>query len=398
MPQTKGYVAITVIISLIVGAFAGAFGSFFLKPYMESTEWGKRFLESNITQQLSGQKKVVKVTEDSSTIDVVKQTSPSVVSIVVTKELTNFYNLTGPDVFNFAVQDETGKYKSEVSGGTGFVVDKSGLILTNKHVVIDEDAEYSVLFNNGDQYEATVLARDFINDIAVLKIEAEDLKAIEMGDSEKVEIGQTAIAIGNALGEYSNTVTKGVVSGVDRQITTGAGFGNSEIISGAIQTDVAINPGNSGGPLLNIEGQVIGINTAINWQGRAIGFAIPSNQAKEVLDSVKQYGKIVRPWLGVRYVELTPEIAIANDIAKEYGALIVSGGEGEPAIELGSPADKAGLQENDIVLAVGEQVLDAEHNLVAEIAKNKPGDEIELKIYRAGEELVIKVILAEREK
>ncbi|MEK7511398.1 MAG: trypsin-like peptidase domain-containing protein [Patescibacteria group bacterium] len=400
----RGFWPAIIIVSLVVGAFSGAFGSFFLKPYLEKTNWGKDFLNSNIVQQMAGQKEVIEVTEDSATIDVVKKVSPAVVSVVVTKELQNFYNLTGPDIFDFWNLGQTlpqggTKEKKEVGGGTGFVIDESGLILTNKHVVSDEQAEYSVVFNDGKKYEAGVLARDTVNDIAVLKIKANNLAVVELGDSDKLQIGQTVIAIGNALGEYRNTVTRGVVSGVNRSIVAGDNYGASELLENVIQTDAAISPGNSGGPLLNLGGQVIGINSAINLQGQSLGFAIPVNQAKTVIDSVKKYGKIVRPWLGVRYVQINVEIAKANKLNYEYGALIIRGeGKEDLAVVPASPADKAGLAENDIILEVNGKKLAEENSLVQEIAKYKPGDEITLKVSHEGNEKMIKVKLEERKE
>ncbi len=402
--STRGYLALTIIVSLVVGAFAGACGSFFLKPYMENTDWGRGFLHSNVTEQLTGQKKVFEVTEDSATIEVVKKVSPSVVSIVVSKELDSFYNLTGPDIFdfwNYGVQlpEQGTKEKQEIGGGTGFIISADGMILTNKHVAADESAEYAVILNNGTRYDATVLGRDTVNDIAILKIDANDLPVVELGDSDKIEIGQTAIAIGNALSEYRNTITRGVVSGVDRSVTASDGSGQSELIQGAIQTDAAINPGNSGGPLLNLDGQVIGINTAVNWQGQSLGFAIPVNQAKSVIDSVKQFGKIIRPWLGVRYIQLNPEIAKANELKYEYGALVLPGQNAtDVAVVADSPAEKAGLTENDIILEVNGAKVSQENSLVNEVAKYKPGDEVTLKIVHDNVEKEVKVILEERKE
>lgn len=400
--KLRGFWAVIIIVSLIIGAFSGALGSFFLKPYLERTDWGKDFLNNDVVQQISGEKKVVEVTEDSATIEVVKKVSPAVVSVVVTKELQNMYNLTGPDIFdfwNFGQSLPEGNKKKEVGGGTGFVIDEAGLILTNKHVVSDEQAEYSIVFNDGKKYEAKILAQDTVADIAVLKIEAKNLVVVELGDSDKLQIGETVIAIGNALGEYRNTVTRGVVSGVNRSILAGDNSGSSELLENVLQTDAAINPGNSGGPLLNLGGQVIGINTAINWQGQSLGFAIPVNQAKTVIDSVKKYGKIIRPWLGVRYVQLNAEIAKANKLEYEYGALIIRGeGKDDLAIVPASPAAKAGLAENDIILEVNGKKLAEENSLVQEVAKFKPGDEITLKISHDGVEKMIKIKLEERKE
>jgi serine protease Do len=229
-----------------------------------------------------------------------------------------------------------------------------------------------------------------------LKIEATGLPTVELGDSDKIELGQTVIAIGNSLGEYQNTVTKGVVSGLGRKVVAGDSQGGSEVIEGAFQTDAAINPGNSGGPLINLAGQVIAINTAMNQGGQLIGFAIPINVAKQDIESVETSGKIVRPWLGVRYVLINDEIAKANHLEKNYGALIARGQQAtDLAVVPASPADKAGLVENDIILEMNGQKIDEEHPLAKEIAKFKPGDEVTLKILRKGAEKDVKVTLGE---
>ncbi|OGF34892.1 hypothetical protein A2482_05000 [Candidatus Falkowbacteria bacterium RIFOXYC2_FULL_48_21] len=403
--SVKNHLSVVVIVSLIVGAFAGACGSFFLQPRLAQTEWGRQFLGNEVVQQATGQTKVYEVTEDSATIDVVKKVSPSVVSIVVTKELENFYNMTGPNIFDFwnqglpAPQSNGKKEKQVVGGGTGFVMAADGLILTNKHVVADEQAEYSVVFNDGKKFEAKVLGRDMVSDIAVLKIEAKDLSVLDVGDSDKIQIGQTVIAIGNALSEYSNSVTRGVISGVNRRVEASSGAGQSEVIEEAIQTDAAINPGNSGGPLLNLAGQVIGINTAVSWQGQSLGFAIPINQAKSVIESVKQFGEIIRPWLGVRYAILNKEIATANKLKYEYGAMVLRGQTAdEPAVVKDSPADKAGIVENDIILEVSGQKITEDSSLAGLIAKFKPGDEVKLKVFSKDAEKEIKVKLEKRKE
>jgi S1-C subfamily serine protease len=401
MKELKNYFIGFILIALIVGVIGGVAGALVLKPYLVKTDWGNNFLNESVSQ-LVGEKKIYEVKEESATIDVVRKVSPSVVSVVVTKELSNFYNMTGPDIFGFPFrfsqpQQDRGTQKQEVGGGTGFVIAADGLILTNKHVVADEKAEYSVVFNDGKKYEAKVLGRDPINDIAVLKIEAKDLPVIELGDSDQLESGQTVIAIGNALAEYKNTVTRGVISGINRRIVAGDGYGSSEVLEEVLQTDAAINPGNSGGPLLNLAGQVIGINTAVNNGGQSIAFAIPVNQAKNVIESVKEFGRIVRPWLGVRYVALNKDVAQKNSLKYEYGALIQRGAQpADLAIVPGSPADKAGLLENDIILSVNGVKLENDKNLAKEVSRYKPGEEISLMIFRKDGEKTVKVKLEER--
>jgi len=263
--------------------------------------------------------------------------------------------------------------------------------------VDDEKAEYTVLMNNQKKYEAKVLARDPFNDIAIIKIEEKDLPTVDFGDSGVLKTGQIAIAIGNALGEFQNTVSVGVVSGQNRSIVAGGGMnGASEKLTGLIQTDAAINPGNSGGPLLNSAGQVIGINVAIASQAEGIGFAIPINDAKKAINDVIEHGKIIRPYIGVRYMQVTKDLASKNKFSVDYGALIVRGETAEDlAVIPGSPADKAGLVENDIILEVAGIKLDENSSLSRIVQEHGIGDEISLKVLHRGEEKMAKVKLEE---
>ena len=239
-----------------------------------------------------------------------------------------------------------------------------------------------------------MLARDPVLDLAVVKIDMKNLTPLSLGDSDSVKIGETVIAIGNALGEFRNTVTKGVVSGIGRTVTASGTADGSEVIEGAIQTDAAINPGNSGGPLLNLQGEVIGVNTAMSQAGQLIGFALPINEAKRVIDSVERYGKIIRPYVGVRYVMINEEIAKANQLPVQEGALITRGEQRtDLAIMPGSPADKAGLAENDIILELDGQKVDKDNSLARLIARHSPGDTVTLKILHKGEEKEVKVKL-----
>jgi serine protease Do len=320
-----------------------------------------------------------------------------VVSIIVEKEIENIYNLTGPFAPFGVLGNPTVEpgQKQRVGGGTGFIISADGLILTNKHVVLDEDAEYSVVFNDGRSFSAEVLGRDFGNDLAVLKIDAQDLPTLELGDSESLQIGQTVIAIGYTLGQYQNTVTKGVISGIDRQVNTGGSLNGGELIDEAIQTDAAINPGNSGGPLLDLNGKVVGINTAVNREGESIGFAIPVDIAKSIVTSVEKYGRIVRPWLGIRYTMLNESMAEANELSVTYGAYIVNGSTPNSAIVPGSPAEQAGLQVDDIIVAINGETL-KEKSLRSALEQFQPDETIVLTVIRGDEELTIEVTLTER--
>ncbi len=409
MFQDKSFQKIIVaaaLVGLIFGGVGGTLGGLYGKSYI--IPWfAKNFLGQDVViggGSASEQAKTQAVIEESATVDAVKKVAPAVVSIIISKDISkiNNYNNFPFELFGFnfpfgSGEPNTGSTgKTEVGGGTGFIISSDGLILTNKHVASDAEAEYTVITNDDQKYDAKILATDPVLDIAVLKIEAAGLPTVELGDSDKIELGQTVIAIGNSLGEYKNTVTKGVISGMGRRIVAGNNQGGSEVIEEAIQTDAAINPGNSGGPLINLAGQVIAINTAMNQEGQLIGFAIPINAAKQDIESVKTSGKIVRPWLGVRYVLINEEIAKENQLEKDYGALVARGQkQTDLAVVPGSPADKAGIVENDIILEINGQKIDEEHALAREIAKHKPGEEITLKVLRKGEEKDIKVTLGE---
>ncbi len=340
-------------------------------------------------------------------INAVKNTSPAVESIVISKNvpiIEQYYTSPfGDDPFfkqffgDIQVPQlrQKGFKKQEVGGGTGFVISKDGLILTNKHVVADMGAEYTVLTNEGKKYPAKVLARDQISDLAVIKIEAVGLVPVKLGDSDSVQVGQTAIAIGNALGEFKNTVSVGVVSGLGRSVTASGG-GVVETIYDVIQTDASINPGNSGGPLLNLKGEVMGINTAMVSGAQSIGFAIPVNQAKRIINDVLSFGKIRTPFLGVRYLTITPAFKNLKNLSFGYGALIAKGENSEPAVTSDSPAAKAGLMEGDIILEIGGRKIDADHPLTSRINLYSVGDKIAVKIWRNGEIKTMEVLLEEK--
>lgn len=409
-----------IILSLLIGGLSGIisgllfYNNSFLINKWVSSNFLLPFKSSN--QKIEEHRQVF-IEEDSATIDVVKKASPAVVSIVIYKEISDYGHTTGPFIFpfddffnqpfNFSFPDyiqpkntePQEKIKQRIGGGSGFIISDDGLVLTNKHVIKDDEAEYKVTLLDGKEYDAEILGRDPFNDIGVLRIQAENLPVLELGNSDRIEIGQTVIAIGYALTEYSNTVTKGVISGIGREIVAGDGRGSSEKLENVIQTDTAINPGNSGGPLLNLSGQVIGINTAINREGQLIGFAIPINSAKKVVKSVLETGKIVRPYLGVRYVMITKSIAESNKLSVDYGALIVRGElRTDLAVLPGSPADKAGLQENDIILELNKEKITTDNTLAEIISKYEVNNEITLKILHKGEEKEIRVVLGELEE
>jgi len=343
-------------------------------------------------------------------IDSVKLASPSVVSIIISKNLPvyeqQFVN-PFPDVpgftnpfGNFLIpqQVQNGTKLQEVGAGSGFIVSGDGMILTNKHVVSDPKADYTVITTDGKKYPAKVLALDPVQDLAVIKIQTDTkLPAITLGDSDGIEIGQGAIAIGNALGQFSNTVSVGVVSGLGRTVNASdQGGGFSETLEGIIQTDAAINPGNSGGPLLNLKGEVIGINVATAEGAQSIGFALPINLAKRDVDQVIKTNKIVYPFLGVRNVLVDSTVKDKYNLSVDYGALIIKGVAGEPAIAAGSPAEKAGLKEGDVILELNGEKITTDNSLTKTIQKYNPGDKVTLKVLRDGKEMMVDVVLTER--
>ncbi len=343
------------------------------------------------------------VDEQSQVIDVAKNASPAVVSIIATAEVPK-YETYYRDFYNFQIpsQVQNGTEEKQIGAGSGFIVSEDGYIITNKHVVEEEGAKYTVILKNeqneDEKIEATIIARDPNNDIAILKIDKTGLPFLNLGDSNELNIGQTTVAIGYALGEFDNTVSKGIISGLNRSISASSSYSGVENLEGLIQTDAAVNPGNSGGPLLDIAGNVIGINVAMA-DAQSIGFAIPINEAKSAYEEAKTSGTIKKEskaFLGVRYVNIDSTVQKANNLPYNYGAIIARGEEiADLAIVPGSPADKAGLAENDIILEVNGTKVDDDNPLAKLVGKYKPGDEIKLKIYHKGEEKEVSLKLEE---
>ena len=291
---------------------------------------------------------------------------------------------------------QNGTEKKEVGGGSGFIVTDDGYIVTNAHVVSDATAEYTVFLNDEKKYDATIVASDSILDIAVLKIDGTDLPYLEFGDSDTVKVGQTVIAIGNSLGQFRNTVSVGVISGLARSIVAGSQNG-TELLSDVLQTDAAINPGNSGGPLLDLSGRVIGVNVATSSGGENVSFSLPSNTVNATVDSIRKNGKIVAAYLGVRFEMITADLVSANSLSVEEGALITRSQDGKQlAVVPGSPADKAGIEENDIITKVDETVLDNNHPLNVVLRQKAVGDTIMLTVMHDGKEKTVSVTLVER--
>ena len=316
--------------------------------------------------------------QDSAIVDSVKKSMPSVVTVISTVQ-SQRGGIFGP------------RTRQAQALGTGIIIDAKGYIVTNNHVV-EGAQKVDILFINGDKVTATVVGTDAFSDLALLQVTGKTMPAVaEMGDSSALQIGEPVIAIGQALGDYQDTVTVGVVSGLNRKIDGNA----NSALEGLIQTDAAINHGNSGGPLLNAEGQVIGINTLVVRSdpggdvAEGLGFAIPSNTVKQVTSQLMSGGKVSRPFLGVTYTMLNAQIAGANNVQAKSGAWIQD-------VTAGSPASKAGLKADDVITAINGQTLSETTPMVSVLQQYKVGDTLTLTVLRGGNSISIKVTLGER--
>lgn len=376
---------------LLLAALIGAAANtvvYYVFPQRSTTD------TPSISSRGSAPELLIAGSEEEHVVRVVQRSLPGVVSIDVTRTVsttrTSFFdedqvNLLPPSI------------RRRIGGGSGFFVSADGLLVTNRHVVEDRTARYTVTLQDGKQHAAKILAVDPTLDLAILQIEnISGVPVLELGDSEAVQVGQTVIAIGNALAEFQNSVTKGVISGKNRRLIAG-GIGGAEVLEEAIQTDAPISPGNSGGPLLDLRGRVIGVNTAVSSDGQSLGFAIPVNAVKRAIESVQKSGRIVRPWLGVRYFMIDAESAERDRLPVEYGALISRGASPrDPAIVPGSPADKAGLKENDIIVEVDGKKLGKDRSLASALGVFTAGDTVQLKVLRDGKEHQMQLTLDER--
>jgi S1-C subfamily serine protease len=331
------------------------------------------------------------VQEENVTTEVVDRVSPSVVTVGIsqTRRVGDIFEFNPFDPFSQFERRQGSTQQVEQDIGSGFVISSDGLIVTNKHVVSVPDAKYRVITQDDKTYDVVKIYRDPDNDLAIVKINAAGLTPVEMGDSDKIKVGQMAIAIGTALGEFRNTVTVGVISGVGRGITAGTPFnGSAERLDNVIQTDAAINPGNSGGPLLNSSGQVIGVNTAISSEGQSIGFALPINVVKDAVSNFNTTGQFNRPFLGVEYRMISRQMAVLNEIPE--GAYIMN-------VVSGSPAARSGVAAEDIITKIDGDKVTTSNDLARIIGKKKVGDTVSLSIWRDGAEKSISVTLGTQE-
>ena len=344
-------------------------------------------------------------------VTTIKKVMPAVVSIAISKSLASLEKEIPPDLApllpfrrgHLQVPDEMmdadGKVK--IGGGSGFIVEPTGIIVTNKHVVADKNAEYTIITDSGEKFGAEVLARDPMDDVAILQMKSSGKKfpTVKLGDSVNVELGETVLAIGNALGIFKNTVSRGIISGLSRSIRAAAEIDAKPMIQelrGLIQTDAAINPGNSGGPLVNIEGEAIGINAAIVFGAQNLGFAIPINAVKRDLADLAEHGRIRRPLLGLRYMMIDGNMKKRMKLTVDSGAIIVGQMPHAQAIVADSPADKAGLKEKDIITECNGEKLTTEKTIQDFLEEREVGDILNFKVVRGKKSFDAKVVLAER--
>lgn len=360
------------VITLIIAIFIGQkFNIFSNISFVKKNE--------NINKKIFQTEKQTVVYEESAITKVVEDSIPSVVTVGINAIISqgDIFKINPFNPFSPFERIPGRTQKIEKNIGSGFIISSDGLIITNKHVVSDTDAKYEILTHNNKKYEVIKIYRDPLNDLAILKINATGLKPLPLGDSSKLKLGQLVIAIGTPLGEFTNTVTSGIISGLGRGITAGSPFeGFVEKLDNVIQTDAAINPGNSGGPLLNSKGQVIGVNTAIAESGQNIGFALPVNIVKNLIDNFnKNGGSFERPFLGVRFKMIDKQTALLNDVVE--GAYVVE-------VVADSPAEKAGIQEEDIIIEFDGKKLKGSDNqeLARMILEKKVGQTVSIKVWR----------------
>jgi serine protease Do len=385
-PQTRrGKIIAAIVIVAVVGMTAGFAGG-----KIADNNGSVGFLGGS----LSGQKKIV--TQEGQLISQISQdVSPSVVSVnsTLTTTATDFFGNSQP--------------QTEQGAGTGMVITTGGIIMTNRHVVPDGTTKVTVTLSDGTVFEnVSVLGRTGPSDsldVAFLKIndlKGKTLKPVVLGDSSQAEVGDSVVAIGNALGQFQNTVTSGIISGFGRQVQASADSGSSsanstEDLDNLVQTDAAINEGNSGGPLVNLNGQVIGMNTAIASNAQNIGFALPINDLKGLITQVITTGKFARPFLGVRYLPVTSVVAKQYKLSVNHGAYVIPSdqNQGQPGVVAGSPADKAGIKEGDVITTIDGDDITTDQSLTTLLNKHQPGDKVTLTLARNGKTIKVDVTL-----
>jgi len=347
------------------------------------------------------------MSDEQKRIEMIQKALPTIVSVSVSKNIddlcikkpTRVFPVFERDKKNIgSVTDRIEGDQLDFGGGSGFIIDESGLVLTNIHVVKHNLLDYEITLHDNTTYSAVLIDTDPIHDVAYLQIKTNvKLPALPLGDSSTAQIGQSVYAIGNVLGVFPETISRGIISGLGRAIEAHNEDGK-EMLHALIQTDAAINPGNSGGPLLNNDGEVLGINTANVSQAENIGFATPINAVKNDIADIKKYGKIRRAFLGVRHVIITPAITRGLNLPATHGVFITSPIASQSAIIPKSPADEAGLRENDIILTMNNTELNEQYTLEDFLEDAEGEMEVKIKIIRGGKEMELVATLLERPK
>jgi S1-C subfamily serine protease len=382
----RGGVVGPVLLSAVLAATIASGGTYLALNASGALDRPAPQASSNGTTTVGAQQPLT-IDESSAIIEAAAKVSPAVVRITVEGVSTNAFGGEIP----------------ERGVGSGVIYDKAGWILTNRHVVTNESGQLvktlTVELKDGRQFDGTVHGVDTLTDLAIVKIEGDDFPSAPIGDSGNLKVGQLAIAIGSPLGTYSNTVTSGIISAKGRQITVSGG----ETLNNLIQTDAAINPGNSGGPLLDAAGNVIGINTAIATDSNGIGFAIPINIARPIMQQAVEGKDLARPFIGITFVGIDAQLAKDQKLPVNQGALVRNlDSNGNPtsegAVRADSPAAKAGIKDGDIITKIEDQTIDADHPLDAVLSQFSPGQTVNVSIVRGGEQLTVKVTLGTRPK
>ena len=323
----------------------------------------------------------------------------SIVAIVATKDLPAFEQCFISPFPGFSIPNQcpTGSTESRETGsGSGFVV-ADNIVLTNKHVVADREAKYSIITFENKTLDAEVITRDPVEDLALLRVDNLNLQSVQLGDSDNITVGQIVVAVGNALGQFENSFSFGIISGLKRTVIASSGLGSrNDTLQEIIQTDAAINPGNSGGPLFNLSGDVIGVNVAYAAQANSISFAVPINRIKKTLQQVEQTGTVQYPFLGISYVSISPQIKEEYNLSLSNGAYVISQDSRNPAVLQGSSAQKAGVQNYDIITHINDTPIN-ENNLLSSVLRNySVGDQVQLRIHRQGKSITLTAILQSR--